>query len=142
MTKEQLAATINGREYRNELTASNKEEASKNGLIVVYGCSDDLLELEGAVEQEIGAWEGVTAFIFKRKDELVVMDEEDFDEEKKTLEKYGVDLKGNKIEAIWSPDDPECSWLIKTELPHATFDIMEDGELYCRGIVISVNDLK
>lgn len=142
MNRETLAALINGREYRNELTSSNKEEASKNGLIVIYGCSEDLLEFEGAAEQEIGAWEGVTAFIFKRKDELVIMDEEDYEEEQKTVGKYGVDLTGNKIEAIWSPDDPDCSWLIKTDLPHSTFDIMEDGDLYCRGIVISVSDLK
>lgn len=28
------------------------------------------------------------------------------------------------------------------EIPHETFDIFEDGEPFCRGIVFSVNDLK
>lgn len=29
----------------------------------------------------------------------------------------------------------------KPDLPHTTFDIMEDNELYCRGLVVSVSDL-
>ncbi|MRW88815.1 KTSC domain-containing protein [Duganella sp. FT80W] len=31
--------------------------------------------------------------------------------------------------------------IYRTTVPHATFDIMEDGIVYCRGIVISVVDL-
>ena len=40
--------------------------------------------------------------------------------------------------AVWSPEDctPELSWMINTNIPCATFTIMEDGEPFCRGIVI------
>ena len=33
------------------------------------------------------------------------------------------------------------SWSYLTDIPHKTFDIMEDGEIYCRGIVFSLDDL-
>ena len=45
-----------------------------------------------------------------------------------------------RLEAVWCDGD-EYSWTYKTDIPHATFDVMEDGEKFCRGIVFSVNDL-
>lgn len=45
---------------------------------------------------------------------------------------------GVGIEAIWSPDEIDASWLIKTDIPHATFDILEDGDLFCRGVVFAL----
>lgn len=32
-------------------------------------------------------------------------------------------------------------WSFTTDIPHETFNIMENGELYCRGIVIDLNNL-
>ena len=37
--------------------------------------------------------------------------------------------------------DPEYAWIYRTEIPHACFDILENGEKYCKGIVFSLNDL-
>jgi hypothetical protein len=37
------------------------------------------------------------------------------------------------IDAVWC--EGEYSWTYKTNIPHATFDIWEDGEKYCKGIV-------
>lgn len=34
-----------------------------------------------------------------------------------------------------------ASWVISTELPHAKFKIMEDGETYCIGIIINIQDV-
>jgi hypothetical protein len=47
-----------------------------------------------------------------------------------------------KIKAVWDPEDIDASWKIETEIPHETFDIMEDGELFCRGVVFHVDDVK
>ena len=33
------------------------------------------------------------------------------------------------------------AWTYMTDIPHATFDVMDDGELYCRGIVFALADL-
>lgn len=49
------------------------------------------------------------------------------------------DLPEN-IEAIWCPDDKNCSWAYETKLAHAEFNIYEDNELYCVGIVIDLNE--
>lgn len=33
------------------------------------------------------------------------------------------------------------AWTYSTEIPHATFEIIEEGEKFCRGIVFDINDL-
>ena len=48
-----------------------------------------------------------------------------------------------EVTAKWNPKELDCSWLIETGLPAATFDIIEEyGELYCRGIVIEKADIE
>jgi len=44
------------------------------------------------------------------------------------------------VDALWAKEDG-YSWTYRTDIPHATFEIVEDGEPYCRGIVIDVADL-
>jgi len=141
MTKEKFAEMLNGRQYRNEIEKEESLIAEQNNLVVIFGASDDLLEFRGAIHEEIGAWDGTAVQICKKVKEWVVIENEEFQEEVEKISEYGLDLKGHEVEAIWSPEEPECSWLIKTEIPHATFDIIEDGELYCRGIVISLDSL-
>lgn len=106
MTKEQMAALLNGREIGQEITKDEEHIAKESGLLVVFGASDDLMEFRGKYRQEFDCYDG-GKFPF--------------------------------IEAIWGRDD--ISWQYETELPHATFDIMEDGEVYCRGIVIDMGDI-
>lgn len=136
MTKEMLAEQLNGREYGNEIDAFEEKAAMDNGLIVVFGYSDDCTEFRGAIYEEAGGGEieFTKSGVFK--------DEEDTE----VLEKYDNPITFNKIEAVWGPEDRKsnvyASWIYKTQIPHATFDIMEDGELYCRGIVFSITDLK
>lgn len=145
MTKETLAAQLNGCEYRNELSRELEGAADIHGLVVVFGSSDDLMEFRGAVNEEIGAWDGGKATIYLAADgNLKILSDQDFEELKEQLDDTGISLpKTVEIEAVWTPEELEdTSWLIKTELPHATFDVMEDDELYCRGIVIDMKDIK
>lgn len=139
MTKETLAAQLTGREIGNEIEPFEEKSAKENGLIVVFGYSDDNTEFRGAIEDEVGSYGGAKIEFTKSG----IFRDEDDDE---VLEKYSTKIPFNKIEAVWSPEDRNgsvyASWIYKTEIPHATFDIMEDGELFCRGIVFSINDLK
>jgi len=139
MTKESLAALLTGREYHNEITKQEEQEAKEAGLVVVFGYSDDNMEMRGAIHEEFGAYEGGEIAFTKEGKEIEAEDME-------VLEKYNVVPPLNKIEAVWCPENNEgdimCSWLYETEIPHSEFDIMEDGELYCQGIVFSINDLK
>lgn len=140
MNKEQFAELLNGRQYREEMSDEEHKLAKENGLLVCFGASDDLLELRGIVYDEVGAWDGGSAFLVKKRGgKIDVLSEDDFKEVKELMDDKDLEfsLPKVKIEAEWSPTELEgCSWLIKSDLPHSTFDIMEDGELYCRGLII------
>lgn len=136
MTKEQFAKNLHGRQYGDEISTEEESIAKENGLVVVFGYSDDNAELRGAIHDEIGCYDGGDIWIAKQKDgKYVVITEE----QKDSLEYFG--NKFHTIKAVWSPEEPACSWIYETEIPHVTFDILEEGELYCRGIVFSLTDL-
>jgi hypothetical protein len=138
MTRDELAAMLNGRKYRKEITRDENKAARSDGLIVVFGASDDLLEFHGVMGDEIGAYNGTTARVSTRFEVIQKMDgEDDFLEAGWTPPKPLFSVK-----AEWCPDGFPGSWLITTDQPHSTFDIMEDGELYCRGIVIDTKEIQ
>lgn len=127
MTKEQLAANLHRREYPLELLREEVASARDPGLVIVYGSSDDLIEFEGAIHDE-GV--GYDTFTVKIGHEGIIPQFGVLD----TAQKHGREIK-----AIWNRDN--ISWQYETDIPHATFEIMEDGEIYCRGIVFSIHDL-
>lgn len=141
MTKEQLAASLDGRQYCDEITDSEECAAKAAGLLVVFGASDDLVELRGVICDEVGAYGGTTVFIGKDGELLQPIEDED----REVLEKYGVfetvslsRLKAIQIEAVWAEEG--YSWLFRTDAPHATFEIVEDDDTYCRGIIIDLKE--
>lgn len=139
MNKDQFAELINGRQYREEMTQTEKQTALTNGLLVCYGCSDDLFEVDGIVSEEFGNWEGGVFFIVKKTDGTIdVIDSDSYEE----MNTSYVSIPAIKITTVWCPKDLSCSWRISTEIPHATFDIFEDEGLYCRGIVIEKQDIE
>ena len=48
--------------------------------------------------------------------------------------------KARTIEALFAKE-PGYTWIYKTDIPHETFEIVEDGEPYCRGIVFNIGDI-
>lgn len=61
MKLKEFAAVLNGREYKNpQFTKEELQIAKDNGFVIVNGASDDLVELEGAITDEGGCWEGGT----------------------------------------------------------------------------------
>ena len=101
--------------------------------MIVFGASDDLMEFRGAVNDEIGAWEGTTAYFTKGGLLNNECDNEDCPYFKKAQQTAAI------IDAKWDTDG--YSWVYETTIPHATFDILADGEKYCRGIVFALEDL-
>ena len=90
------------------------EQAKENDLVIFFGASDDLMEFRGAIDDEADC----------------------FDES-------GVDNHGtssNEIEALWCKGD--IAWKYETDISHETFNVMEDGEIYCLGIVFCIDDLQ
>lgn len=55
MDIKEFAKSISGKEYGYpQFTKEEIEAARKNGFVIVYGCSDDLMEFEGAIQDEGG----------------------------------------------------------------------------------------
>jgi hypothetical protein len=138
LTKESLAALLNGREYRQEISKDEEAQAKAAGLLVIFGASDDLLEFRGAFDDEIGAYEGTTARVTS-SGVLPSWKDMDKDEERDVERYFALKRLARDVTAHWDRDG--FSWVITTELPHATFVVMEGDENYCRGIVLSIADI-
>ena len=133
----QWAEKLNGRQCDSEVTREEVAELKRNGLVIVFGASDDLVEFRGAIYGEIDCYNGGVAYIEPTTSDL-------FESECKDPDCPYAELIMShcmKIEAVWCKDESP-PWTYETDIPHETFDIYEDGEPYCRGIVFSVNDLR
>lgn len=136
VTKEELAKELDGIEYPVEIDDRLSALAKESGLVIVYGASDDLMGFEGAIYDERGAYEGTTVLV----DSWGLLPDRDCIEDDDVLENFFIRRKTAKpIRAIWNKDG--YSFIYETEIPHVTFEVMEDGEKYCRGIVFSLKDI-
>ena len=115
MTLKEFAKMLDGREYLHEITKEEETLAKELGFVVVFGYSDDNAELRGAIDDEIGCYDGGV------------------------LEHDGLP---SVICADWCPKDIDCSWAYSTSIPHENFNIYEDGELYCVSIVCDISKSK
>lgn len=107
----QWAEKLNGRTRQDEISHEECEELKKQGLVVVFGYSDDNAEFRGAIDDEIDCYDGGRVF---EKD-------------------------GKYIDAVWC--DGDFTWTYNTNIPHMTFDILDDEEKYCKGIIFKASDL-
>lgn len=131
MNIKEIAEKLNGREYDGEILL--KEECNylrDLGFVVVFGYSDDNAEFRGAIDDEVGCYGGKDILI--NKDGIFEECECECKYSKLAKEKAKV------IEAIWGT---EYSWEYKTNIPHEEFEIFEDGEKYCKGIVFDIKEL-
>lgn len=129
----EFAKALDGRGCGHEVTLDEIAIARKSGIVIVYGASDDLMEFEGAINDEVGCYNGGTAYITPKGILENKCSEDDcpyFEKEKQAAV---------TIEAIWATQG--YSWIFSTTIPHETFNIMEDGDTYCRGIVFSIKDV-
>lgn len=134
MTKEELAELISGRATYEELTSQEAQCAKESGLVVVFGRSDDRMEFRGAIRDEVGCYEGGIAYLDKRGLFIDKCENDSCPYEEKERQKC------RTIRAIWNDKGNPC-WTYETEIPHAEFNIYEDGEIYCVGIVFDMSAL-
>jgi len=106
----------------------------------IYLQSDDLMELDGAIYDEGDCYEG-GAFKITKSGILQSFDNlKDNDATEEEFQEY-FKLKSlaNEIEAVWSDYD---GWTYETDIPHCTFNIRNECEVCCVGIVFSLTDLR
>ena len=130
MDIKEFAKSINGKEYGYpQFTKEEIEIAKQNRFVIVYGCYDDLMEFEGAINDEIDCYEGGTAWVKGTR-----------------VSDAPITVWDKTIKSIWcsgekNTDGQKIAWTYETEIPHETFMIYEGGEPYCRGIVFSISDV-
>jgi len=137
LSKELLAMALNGREYPFDLTKEEQAQAKAAGLLVIFGASDDLMELRGTIDDEFGCYDGGTVLLDSQG---LLPKSESIEGDVELKDFFAREPLARKVEALWASEE-DTSWTYRTDIPHATFDIMEDGIVYCRGIVIDVADL-
>ena len=129
MKLKEFARLINGRQYGYQMfTKEELQLAKDNGIVIVTGASDDLVELEGAITDEGDCFEGGQIHVKAIPNGGIVYNCERSDvfsfTAKWCAEK---DVNGNTI-----------SWTYDVPIEHDTFMIYEDDEPYCRGFVFRV----
>lgn len=114
MTIYEYAEALKWREMGNELTEEEEKKAKELGFVVVFAYSDDNAEFRGAIDDEVGCFDG--GRIYENGD------------------KY--------IDALWCVDVDNFTWTYETNIEHAIFPIYEDGEGFCKGIVMRLEDMR
>ena len=134
MNKEQVAEMLNGRQYHEEIPTELKDHVDFKKFVIIFGASDDIASIEGVVRDEYGCFDG-GKFYF---DAIGLVEiEEDFYEQGNSV---NVDHL-LEVSSKWCESDT-YSWTYETEVPHASFDILEDDSKYCRGIVFDASELE
>lgn len=128
ITIQEAASRLNGNQYREEGSRELWAEMKAAGLVAVYGASDDLMVMNGAIDDE-----------FSPVDTQITPNGVPIN---KCYEGHHCPnwkpVEGPMITPVWN--DEGTPWTYKTTIPHATFCVMEDEETYCIGIVFALKD--
>lgn len=125
------ASFLNGRNYGQELSKNEEAALKEQGFVVVFGYSDDNVEFRGAINEEMGCFGGGEFYLNQGGLMEPCHDECKYYEAAKT--------KGVILEAFWNKDG--YSWAYSIPVATASFDIMEDGEKFCKAIIFPLNSL-
>jgi hypothetical protein len=138
MTPQELADLLTGREYGSEITKAEEAQAKAAGLVVVFGAHDDLVVFRGAVDDVVDANRGQVFCIDREglQRPWDAIEKDDIDARREYLRRVG---RGQEVKAIWGEDG--YLWTFKTEIPHAEFAIVDDGEPHCWGMVFALKDI-
>lgn len=136
MNAHDLAALLNGATYPFEIPKELADTAKAAGLVVVFGASDDLMEFRGSIYDELCCYDGGTAWVDAKG---LLPDRYSIEEDDDLRDYFAREPDSVAIDALWCAEGG-YSWTYRTNIPHATFEVTEDGEPYCRGIVFALSD--
>lgn len=129
MTLKELAEKLDGTTEYPSMPKDIVKMAEESGIVIVHGCSDDLIEFEGAIRDEAGCFDGGKVYFNKSG----------FIEEGSKAERF--------IKVFWDgqcEDEKrhfEATWEYETDIPHETFRMYSEEELYCKGMVFYLKDI-
>ena len=141
MNARELAKALDGREYLQEITDDECRQAKDANLLVVSGASDDLAELYGFTRDEVACYDGGTFYIDRKGLAPTWPEDEErgYEEAKEYFDR--VNMPRITVTAVWCRSDDDPAWTYKVDAPVERFNIMEDGDVYCEGVVIDCSRL-
>ena len=136
MNIHEVAEKLNGVQYGEEgkvLTLEYCKELRREGIVVVRGYSDDLVEFDGAISDELGVYDHYI------NHKGLIQNDCDRD----NCPYFAKILKEAKyyVKPLWCEVE-DYAWAYDTNIVHATFVVMEGEDKYCRGIVFRLTDLE
>lgn len=131
LTVQEAASQLDQSQYGDEGSKELFSAMKAAGLVAIFGASDDLMEIRGAVYDECGLEAWFTPDGLLRNE----CENEDCPAYAKAKAAAG------KVRALWGAE-PSFSFTYETYIPHETFVVMEDDDPYCRGIVFALADLE
>lgn len=141
ITKEQLAEELNGFEYGGPVDAATVEKAKANNLVIVFGASDDLVEFEGAIYDEVG--------LYGKGDIALLLPGDKFEVDGETSQSLqhvfvllddGAQPETNRIITAEYTDGGYFEF--ETSMLHNRFNVVEDGEPAGYGLVIDLDEIQ
>lgn len=128
-----------------------RDELKKDNVVVVYGGSDDLLEMDGAFHDEFPAYDGALYYFdgkkyFFEKDEIDTCLELIQDESLAVynLVKNIINKNNHQHYIKINTDVDGATFDYETNIPCEWFDIYDDEnqeELYCKGFVFDLDSI-
>lgn len=146
LTKEELARRLDGVEYplhRSEAFEDNKIGALKARLVIACGYSDDICDFRGAIdgEQNAGSYLVDRVGMLPNASSFAapVAANPNTPNITRLRDYFRREAGAKKIKSVW--DAGGIPWSFETDIPHATFNVMKGGDVFCRAIVFSLDDL-
>lgn len=112
------------------ITKEYRQELKDSRLVVIYGSSDDLMEIDGAFYDEVGAGHTIrfdcNGKLDTGQESKCECDDCPYYEQARNAMPWFVRATG------------DLPWRYETNIPHKVFTVMEDGEEYGQGIVFEI----
>lgn len=109
------------RVYGEEFTHEEIKQMKEDGIVVVYGASDDLVEIDGAIKEEIDSYIDSKFGYIKNK---------------------FVRGKDSNFILDVRHDINNCTFWFSTNVMQSTFVVYDEyDEPYCRGVFVSIYDI-
>jgi len=125
-----------------DISKADEQLAKDNDLVIVYGYSDDNIEVAGAIREEIGAYGG--GEVLFHKGEVLTECDNPCDH------CQNEDLKNvaQRVTAHWSEESQgkEYSWVMEADssiiaYPFDMRENAEDDEYFCKGLVFDLGQI-
>lgn len=135
------AKTLNSMklQYDFELSPEFLKELEEQNLVIVFGRGKDCVSFLGAIETDKEVFEEDIIYIPAKSMKSKEVHTEEIHYLKEEFELIYNDITKNEISSYRHYFG---KWSFETEIPHKKFYIWDDTNVFCEGIVFSLDDLE